>query len=796
MKLYKYLGLFFIASLFGACSDDFIDNVTPVIPDDQALTLSFESNKMLPHQVTTRLSDPKTEQEKEIKTLHIFFFDKDGNYLEGSYLTGYPTAGENGGYCMPSVGATLLKIDRTRFTNSDAAKTATVVAVANVENGWFPLGENKRPTNVLTLDDLRKMVYRPSEIMLTIPESGMPMYGELTNQDLTSESTHALTVQLKALMARVDVNLTIDSEHSDPSGLLPMFQMADWTACNVPTGAAFYVEDEKIATGVLGENKKDMKVSNTTTLYNRNGELKLSFYMFENKQDSVEGFTYPDGIKPEEKQRYKPEFANEDAAYVQIHGLYSTYNEDGTGGSTYDVTYKLYLGANHTGNFFVKRNSQYKNNVTIKGLIQAGNNPEHVTFDTRVNVSQSNPFFVAMLRERDHDAHFCVTPMDVYMFDDTGEGDNVKMTVEVENPDVNNWIRLERVSAKEMEEGRWPSGEDKNKYVSYCDTFPGEPSRYAFHAGNGKRKYFTTAMMKAPDYDGLKSSVTLETNRDRVYVYLDENLSATTGRSANLNLVYTGADGSTINKTIKIEQTHLIAVTLKGDSPYFSGDRTVYMERYEEYLDHYDPLDEFETTQIYPGLPWGLTGLSMQEQEIYNADYNPDNVGSIYYDGLKYTPHLVYLAGHSENNLNGKPRSAAEYCYNKNKRNESGTITFTTHRSAILNRLYVDKNDSKWYLPGIREMEKAFEQQYNTFPEFQGNFYWSVSPGKYTQRVGFIDVTYYPADRARATNIRSNGTHAESGDDEYDYPTNGGYAYRTQILRIRAFRTDLEPANY
>ena len=746
---------------------------------------------MLPHQVTTRFSDPKTEQEKEIKTLHIFFFDKDGNYLEGSYLTGYPTAGENGGYCMPSVGATLLKIDRKGFTNSDAAKTATVVAVANVENGWFPLGENKRPTNVLTLNDLRKMVYRPSEILLTIPESGMPMYGELTNQDLTNESTHALTVQLKALMARVDVNLTINADHTDPTGLLPMFQMADWTACNVPTGAALYVEDEKIATGALGENKKDMKVSNTTTLYNGNGELKLSFYMFENKQDSVEGFTYPDGIKPEEKQRYKPEFANEDAAYVQIHGLYSTYNEDGTGGSTYDVTYKLYLGANHTSNFFVKRNSQYKNNVIVKGLTDVGNNPEHITFDTRVNVSQSNPFFVAMLRERDHDAHFCVTPMDVYMFDDTGEGDNVKMTVEVENPDVNNWIRLERVSAKEMEEGRWPSDKDKDKYVSYCDTFPNEPSRYAFHAGNGKRRYFTTAMMKAPDYDGLQSSVTLETNRDRVYVYLDENLSATTDRSANLKLVYTGADGSTINKTIKIEQTHLIAVTLTADSKYFSTDRTVYMERYEEYLNHYDPLDEFETDQIYPGLPWGLTGQSITE--LANPDYNPDNLGSIYYDGLKYTPYLVYEAGHSVNNLNGKPRSAAEYCYNKNKRNENGTVPFSTYTSGWFDQLYVGTNDSKWYLPGIREMEKAFEQQYNTFPEFQGNFYWSVSPAKKRELIG----NSYPTDRARATNIKPDGNHAESSEN-YKYENNkaGGYALRTEKLRIRAFRVDLEPANY
>lgn len=769
MKLYKYLGLFFIASLFGACSDDFIDNVTPAIPDDQALTLSFESNKMLPHQVTTRLSDPKTEQEKEIKTLHIFFFDKDGKYLEGDYLTGYPTAGENGGYCMPGVGATLLKIDRTRFTNSDAAKTATVVAVANVENGWFPLGSDNRPTNVLTLDDLRKMVYRPNEIMLTIPETGMPMYGELTNVDLTSESTHALTVELKALMARVDVNLTIDSEHSDPSGLLPMLLMADWTACNVPTGAAFYVEDENASTGALDKNKKDIKVSNTTTLYNRNGELKLSFYMFENKQNPANtNYEYPDSIKEDEKQRYKPELANNDAAYVQIHGMYSTYNEDGTSGSTYDVTYKLYLGANHTDDFYVKRNSQYKNNVVIKGLTGAGNNPNHITFDTRVNVSQSNPFFVAMLRERDHDAHFCVTPMDVYMFDDTGEGDNVKMTVEVENPDVNNWIRFEKVPAANMLAGTAPN---ENCLAT----------NLPWHSGNGKRRYFTTSLMNE-----LSSSVTLETSRDRVYVYLDEYLNDQVDREANLKLTYTAEDGTAIEKTIKIVQAHLIKVNVDGD--------IIYMEKYEEYLNHYDPLDEFSDSQLYPGLPWGLNGYTIETLHWGGWDGAIGSVSLNVYNGHEYTGWLLQTSGETVMNLNQTPRSAAEYCFNKNKRNSSGIVPYRAAREGLELFLNIKENKSKWFLPGIRELERAITQQYNSFPEFQGNFYWSCSASEAKDQTSGQDPT-----RARATKCNPDGSYIESGGKQPPYEDEGhpsGRALRTEKLRIRAFRVDLNPMEY
>lgn len=765
MKLCRYLSLFFIASLFVSCSDDLTGDMTHIVPDNQVLTLSFESNKMLPHQVASRASDPKEEKEKEIKTLHVFFFDKDGKYLDGSYLVGYPTSGQNGGYCMPSVGATLLKIDRKGFTDSDAAKNATIVAVANVEDGWFPLGEDKRPTNVESLTQLREMVYRPKEIMLTIPESGMPMYGELTNKDLTQEGTQALIVELKALMARVDVNLTIDATHSDPSGLLPMLQMIDWTAYNIPTGATFSTDD-KAATGILDENKKNTKVSNTTTLYNKNGELKLSFYMFENKQNKKENpnFSYPVGIKDDEKQRYKPEFANEDAAYVQIHGMYSTYNEDGKGGSTYDVTYKLYLGANHTDDYFVKRNCQYKNNVTIKGLIQAGNNPEHITFDTRVNVSQSNPFYIAILRERDHDAHFCVTPMDVYMFDDTGENDNVKMTVEVENPDVNNWIRLEKVPATNMRDGTAPNEK--------CLGSDGK----AWHSGNGKRRYFTTSLMNE-----LSSSVTLETSRDRIYIYLDEYLNDQIDRSANLKLTYIAENGSTINKTIKIVQAHLIKINVDGD--------IIYMEKYEEYLDHYDPLDEFNDSQLYPGLPWGLYGKTIETLHWNGWDGAIGSPSLNVYNGHEYTGFLLQTAGETIMTLNDVPRSAAEYCYNKNKRSNSGVVPYNASRKGLELFINIKENKSKWFLPGIRELERAITQQYNSFPEFQGNFYWSCSASEAEGQDSDQDPT-----RARATKCLPDGNYIVSGGKDPEYP-NSGRASRNEKLRIRAFRVDLNSAN-
>ena len=133
-------------------------------------------------------------------------------------------------------------------------------------------------------------------------------------------------------------------------------------------------------------------------------------------------------------------------------------------------------------------------------------------------------------------------------------------------------------------------------------------------------------------------------------------------------------------------------------------------------------------------------------------------------------------------NLNETPRSAAEYCYNRNKRrNSDGTVS---------------DNDRKWFLPGIRQMEGALTKYYNTFPEFQDNYYWSSSAG---ERERYTDGQN--PERARATKVKQDGSYEESGGqgpwgDGYKYELGrGGYAERDEVLRIRAFRVDLNPVN-
>lgn len=776
MKTVRCIYILFLLSVMASCyKDDF--GITSE-SKGEGMSLTFQSDKLLPYQVTSRASDPKLEAEKRINNLHVFFFDENGEYLRGTYLTGYNTDNVTGGYYSPSQGVSILKIDHSpeAFNNPSYAAKARVIALANVYDGFFEaLDESFCPKNIKNLTDLISKPYKPKELTLDIPPSGMPMYGD-TILNLTRTDINSFIIPMRALMARIDLKFSIDSEYTDESKQLPCLQMAEWTVCNRPLSVPFVEPSGNSAS--LGDNKDDKMVKNSSVIYNRNGELNLSFYMFENKRGVVDdtNFPYPSGgdFTDDDKQRYKPQLSElltdggEDATYVKLHCYYSTYNENGSGTSTYDVTYKLYLGKNHTNDFNIKRNKQYKNNIIIKGITATDNElGNEVTLDTRVHIEDSNPFYVSILRERNHDAHFCVTPMDIYMFDDTGENDKVKMKVRVENHTVNNWLRLEKVTAQQMEAGAAPN--DK------CYA-----SGQSFRSGNGKRLYFTTTLM-----DELSSEVTLETTRDRVYIYIDENLDENLlRRDANLILEYTGKDDKPVIKKLVIGQLPLIKINVGN------GD-IIYMEQIEEYLNHYDPLDEFDDQQFYSGLPWGNNGtfetLHWDAYGIGNAICNPE---LIRYNGYEYSGYMIQTMGQGVLKLYEKPLSALQYCHNRNKRKEDGTVPYQAGKEWYETWWHITENKTKWFLPGITEMEKALTQQYNVFPEFQNNFYWSCSVSEKEGQTSGQDGT-----RARATKILPNGNYIESGGQKPEYPASGR-AKRTEKLRIRAFRNDLNPADY
>lgn len=819
VKINKILSIafLFLIIVFSACrEEELFDQST--VSTGNITTLSFSGNPMDLLKVTTRASDIKDENEKKINQLYIFFFGSDGEYLKGGYLTGYRDAPDDGGYYAPGQGVSLLKIDNQAFANKNLASKATVYAIANVDPVIFGRDRNGdgRPDGITNLSDLKNLVYAPENVSLGLPSGGMPMVGskviDLTKTETSTDDERR--IDLTALMARIDVNIQLDSEVEENN--LPALTLVEWTAKNLSTKVPFSTPAVNTETGVDWEDSwtKSITTSMQRTIFNKNGQIAFTFYMYENMQnaewkvDEGEKWTdpslagekglYPDSIKDYQKQRYKPYLANKNAAAIELHGFYTTYN-----GATYEVRYTLYLGANHTDNFQVKRNHQYKNNITIKGLTSQNIGTGEYTLDARVNIEKDdNEFYIAMLRERNHDAHFCVTPMDVYMFADKATKNPTMEVILGEVPDnsetpvtVPDWIRMEKIKASDMEKGTvTESGFTAYDEGSNTGTHLAVGTEWT--AGNGKRAFFTKGLVTRTLNNETGKRVTVDNSRDRIYFYIDENLSTTENRRATVTLIYKENGKEIKRHTVELEQVHLLPVNMRDGG-------TLYMEQYEEYLDHYDPLDEYSTDQVYTGLPWVDKNSNLDDytiprlyKERYNLLSGYEEPGQVFNSGYPYTPFVVYLLAQGRMTLQDTQKSAFQYCYNRNKRNADGSISADYGTWGIFTTNYYEQeNESKWFLPGIRQMEDALTQYYTVFGEFQDNYYWSASAG---ERENGTDGQN--PKRARATKIKPNGTYEESGGggssgwETYAYELgNGGYALRTTSLRIRAFRVDTEP---
>ena len=392
--------------------------------------------------------------------------------------------------------------------------------------------------------------------------------------------------------------------------------------------------------------------------------------------------------------------------------------------------------------------------------------------------------------------------MDVYMFADKATKNPTMEVILGEVPDnsetpvtVPDWIRMEKIKASDMEKGTvTESGFTAYDEGSNTGTHLAVGTEWT--AGNGKRAFFTKGLVTRTLNNETGKRVTVDNSRDRIYFYIDENLSTTENRRATVTLIYKENGKEIERHTVELEQVHLLPVNMRDGG-------TLYMEQYEEYLDHYDPLDEYSTDQVYTGLPWVDKNSNLDDytiprlyKERYNLLSGYEEPGQVFNSGYPYTPFVVYLLAQGRMTLQDTPKSAFQYCYNRNKRNADGSISADYGTWGIFTTNYYEQeNESKWFLPGIRQMEDALTQYYTVFGEFQDNYYWSASAG---ERENGTDGQN--PKRARATKIKPNGTYEESGGggssgwETYAYELgNGGYALRTTSLRIRAFRVDTEP---
>lgn len=747
----------------------------------------------------------KNKAESEIKSMSLFIFDDFGKCVDFQYVEG------------SSPQFVIDRRDLNKVGDDKQVGNASVYILANVPmvKAGTDITKIQEEKSYWLERDSTALVGRSMLVEgIDIPMNSFPMIGSIrgVNLEMDGERKNLLEIPLENLYAKIVFNIKINTTQSLNTHIAS-FQMSGWEVHDVPNYVSFghkrptadstYIDEVFLRRNYTGNNP----VSGSNI-------MSFSFYMPEHLLQSDRTINYPDNIEEHEKQRYKPLRVKDSTAatFVRIKGSFTDHQ-----GHDHSLTYDIYLGEDNWQNFEIKRNAQYNNNITIKGITNYSDATEGtISVDHRVNVEERD-FIVSMERETMLDCHFEVRPLRVKL------NNGGKVVAKVESGC--DWIRLEKKNAA-------PAGD-----ATYCS--------------DGKRKYFTTDLVKKTLANSTKCEVT--SNDDNcIWAYIDENTDiskASDGfRLGKITFEYyahTADSNPTITETYTLAQRYLypIKVTREDGSTY-----TYYIECYEEYLHDFDSNNDFNQTD-YEGMEWGLEGLQISSEirSMYQDSYAGSgwlgdiisdiinnalgNVKVFYdfyltrdktqtstqvtvydYNGYDFTRKIITAAndsGEDKNKigtltLNETPKSAVEYCYNKNKRNATTGLV----------------DELRWYLPAIDEMEEIVKAAYTQFEVFQENYYWSSQPAyKQNQLIynGLIfknqQGKYYidNVNAARATKVSySNGVYSvvpsgmsgfyqiltynnKWGGDEYSVDDSSGprifddgYNDRTKKNRIRA----------
>lgn len=778
------------------------------VPDNQnGITITAKAIEMLPEVITSRASVEKTEAEKKINMLHLFFFDADGNFLTTKEQSAFKA------YQVVDLGNSAnnsVIVPENVFPGHNTLDGVQIVAVANPEcdtpgcdrtgctfrvKGINPGGEichgdkddAAAEKAIGNLSDLLGWYYRPAkrEDVTMLPEVGMPMLGYLKVEGTATE----ITLSLRPLMARVDVNVKLDDK-LDEKVVDHSLKITEYVIKNLLESVPFDGGNES---GNVGMEETVVSVTGEKLAKGEESGV-FTYYTFENVRAAKAEL--PETVKnmtEEEQQRWKPTIADENASAFAMRGEYTDHQ-----GIKYNAQYTVYLGSNPVDNFEVKRNHCYKNNITISGIDNISTNDGYITFDGRVNVETFNEMYLSIINEKFMDAHWGVIPMDIYF----SEGaDSPECTVTIPD-DCKEWIHLEHCSSEGM------TDDD-------------------FVAGWGCKEYFTEDMLANVVKE---TTATVTRSRDRIYFYLDENAS-TKARTAKVELKY---------KSANEERTDYIELVQAGLIPFTYSGTTYYMEAYEEYTMHYDPLDPHGTTGWYDpeGIPWAAEGTPQSIKAFSNGElqsasiwrpldlvwvWTPmDVIGGS--DGKTICMYIMGIQNYSgDYNLSSQqihlnniysemaPTTAIGYSVSKNKKDAS----FTSQQV-------------NWFLPSIDQLGAMMTSLYDNdkYLSFKEYYYWSSNTARNPNRSGVTPVrgneNRY---RARATKLDDSGnivrseisnsisgylsttsdSDAErdyvsgdltgaspivSGDRDYSnvsYP-DGGRTERKQKLRVRAIR--------
>lgn len=731
---------------------------------------------------------------------------------------------------------------------TEKLKSATVVMFANMDLADIKKEEASIIDNKtdLTPDDLENYTCHFAADKTVIPApltkdfEGFPMVGSTTcDLSATKDKSDPITVDLKILYAKVNFSITAESgtENDEYEGVNVAFELNEYSVHNASRATKL---DDITASEEIPDAATESRTYAFDTDTDANtwepDENQFTFYVAENRYNpytgskpdypdyaslSEMGTIYPsDWLTPDSEldvkdqtvdqpngvkyfyddliQQYKPNLVEKapttagKPTYVTLTGVYTDYR-----GTLWDVDYDIYLGKDNAHNFHVDRNSEYTNYITIKGIRNNGSYGEgQVWVDHRVDVEDTEDLtsHIFITRETLIDSHFEVRPLRVSLPANIGRVLLYLPKYIEDNED--NWVQIEETENGTGE--NWIAVENNNGRVKDITQF----------SSNGKRKYFTTSLIKQLYLENNDEKYGIKINElendprngqkfiqlfdgDCAWIYIDENASEQM-RTAKIELVFYDTDFN------ELDETEVFIIKQKG----LHKVGNYYVEEYEEYLHTYDSQDLYtDPTKDYTqrGYNWGLlnndgTGIRISNSQYVrrytlgspNTDYPYDYFHSE--DAAEYSSYTVMDVSANSIDLSGntglnftnnagisqemtiidmstRPESAIQYCLSKNK--------FRVDESDQ----ELHKMDIHWYLPDAYEMAQILTDGQEIFADFKDNAYWTSQPSSRTTDVSDGLAYGYlleDTDNARTVSLNLDGS-----------VYHGTHTDRSELHRIR-----------
>lgn len=853
-----------------SCAVDNIDVPSSTTPANDVVTVIGRMTRFDDKDVTTRGVKDQDEAKLTSMAMAIFKVNAEGDGLDGNCV-----------YYQYAADQAELLFTIERGSNYDYDTRYAMYVFCNMpgmSDDVFGVGS--------TLEEMMEAFYNVEDI--DIPTNGFPMMGslgdtftttfdndgkvfilsprengELTTPKVDGVTQTLLTIPMKAMYAKVNFTIEVRPDQTIEGNYSPQFTLDGCTVNNVPSKVDF-INSTNSESEVLADSFSPTVTGNTVA--SGANRINFTFYLPERYlEPATKAADYPYPFKNDGKirgedstymQRYKPQLVGDKkATNVVISGRFRDHQNH-----HWDVDYTIYLGEDNYGDFNIKRNSEYNNYVTIRGIQTSSDMSDEqdaISIDHRVNVERTQPAIISLRREVLLDSHFEVRPLRVRASEVEDSNINA-VKVEVVNPTTTNWMRLERSFGDGTPDGAPTTTVNGASKSIYIDENPDD-------AAYGKRRFFTYDLVTgggtnlgdlAPLNNSTEVILPITDATECCWIYVDE--CTETGdavRSGIVKVSYGSLSGTTFTPANNanypdvnyvINQRKLFEVTGPSGHDY-------HIEYSEEYLYNFDADDNYGQT-VFDGMVWGLEGvqLSYDHEALYFKAKTGDWANGIvdYFTGAVPAYYDFYIKSHDEarmadpnqvtlheyegynfcneiittvnggqkdednnaydtdpnNNidilqLDEEPKSAIEYCYNKNKRNNKGQVVWSTGTNTY------DQSQLNWYLPAIDEMEdivmSTYGSEQNTFArflEFQSQDYWSCQPA-FIQNYAhlrwtliFIPLDYWGAfyyddigntdfdknnntDRANIGSARSTSVSYNNGYVKTLSGTNGYYSY-------------------